>query len=294
MLIASIVIILLLLLKDGKPSESWLMENIPAEILNYKLDSEEYTSTVESIKIERRNTDNDVDDAYCMRRTAYIEIVSRKYDKGGWQLESWDEYQTESGTALRGFDEEFVYTYLCDTAGYTGISDIKDNSAVENGELSYSCAVNENYDYISVKGRVTLNAKLSFEVEGVYPHNYFWEIDVDSSGVSSEWKLDGDFELVDNQSITGSYFEISTRKKKNKLKWDTKYGLYEYRFPSGYKVYNYKSDGEADISNYQGPAKFASLEIKLMSGYCLVYTKDSVIMGNSTTAFARENTLEKR
>lgn len=51
---------------EDKPSNEWLIENIPSELLTYYLKDQEYTSSVESLEIERRSTEDGMDDAFCV------------------------------------------------------------------------------------------------------------------------------------------------------------------------------------------------------------------------------------
>ena len=317
--LAIIGLIVYKMIGAGSPKKSWLQDNMPKEVLNYTFASEKHTSNVDSIEIERRNTQDGIDDAYCvitmsddfMKRTAYVEMVSRKYDKGEWVLESWDEYQEEEGTALEGLEEDYVYGYFDDRAGYTGLSGIKENNALDSGIISYSCNVDENYDYIETSGTIVLNGTLECihnenctyvplssangeEIIEEVLHSYYWDLEIDTAKVKSKWKLEGAFELKDNAGTTGKYFQITTKTKGKKLNWEAKYGVYEYHWPAGHKVYDYSAQGTEKIPKYEGPASLAELKIPLMSGYYVVYTKDTVIMQNWTTAFANENILEKQ
>ncbi len=299
-LLCVLVLVVIALIKGSAPSETWLVENIPIELLTYEYDSILYTSTVESMEIERRNTEDGVDDVYCiivlkddmMKRTAYIEMISRKYSQGGWILESWSEYQPEEGVPLQGLEEDFVYSYLNEEKAYTGLYGCKEQGNLETGMLLYSCDVNEQHEYVTTSGSVVLKAILESDVDRL-PHSYYWYFDTDSSGVTVDWNLEGDFGCEPN-GLQGKYFDVSVSTDSEMVDWNVEYGIYEFRLGGGYQIYTYKGEGTDVIPEWSGAAAEAELKIPLTKGYYLLYTKDSVWMLNSTTAFPSENELVRK
>lgn len=301
-----IVLIIVKLVKGATPSDSWLTENIPSELLGYEFeiyDFEYYegTSSVESLVIERRVTENGVDDAYCvvtlsddrLKRTIYIEMVSRKYDQGGWVLESWSEYRPAEAHMIRGMDEEEVYSYLNTIELYTGLSEYQDISDLESGIISYSCRVDEQHEYVETSGSVVLNGEL-YVYTDILPHKINLDLEVETSNVKTTWKLDGKFGCDGENSINGKYFNATVNTEGEIVNWDIEYGELSLALGRGFYTQDHTGDGTYEIPEWSGPAAVAELKIPLTEGYYLEYRQDSVWMLNSTTAFAPENELSRR
>ena len=182
---------------DSVPSEDWLKENIPQELLTYKWNDETCTSSIESLTVERRNTEDDMDDVFCVvhladekiERTLYVEMMSAKYDTGGWGLTSWNEYKTEEYKIKEEFakklEEQNVEEndYFIKNPQYT----FSDN----NNKMTVCYDASVECKYLAVSGQVTRDYELSFDNE-TYPHEFSWKGSAyDLSNTYFAWLLDG-------------------------------------------------------------------------------------------------------
>lgn len=196
-LVAMTVTFVVIKTSDRAPSEDWLKENIPQELLTYTWNNETCTPSIESLTVERRNTEDDMDDAFCVvhladekiERTLYVEIMSVKYDEGGWGLTSWNEYKTEEYKIKEEFvkklEEQYVEenNYFIKNPQYT----FSDN----NNKMTVCYDASADYKYLSITGQVTRDYELSFDNE-TYPHEFSWRgSSYDLSNTYFGWKIDG-------------------------------------------------------------------------------------------------------
>jgi len=200
------------------PTEKQLKEMIPIEVLQYEIDGELRTSIIDDIEIERQQTEEKSDIADCvvkltddyLNRTVYITINSAYWDKGGWMIDSYDvtrpeEYEFVDGVIYN--KDNFIVELI--SMGFNWTEEICD--VEEQGYSSYVYQVSDNLENLSYNGSVYATATLH-QSHSDTTTSYYWEQNIDTTGVSYEWLIIGnwhaenipsyDMEVLNSADIT--------------------------------------------------------------------------------------------
>ena len=186
---------------EKTPDENWFMENLPEEITTYTMKDQSYQSEVTSLEIEKRVIDEGFETAYCkivlddenLSRTLYL-ILSASYYDQSWHLFSYQEYQEEEVTPLKGVSESFLMDELS-ACGYTGISNYREDlSGLSEKHWSADCDVSQEYTYLTLGGSLHFEAEfIDHQMEDAFPRSYGWITGTDASGLTRDWKIDGNW-----------------------------------------------------------------------------------------------------
>ena len=120
-LFATIVLVVFLASGCGSKSlsESALKEELPDEIFSVYIDGTEQVLALKSFEVEKRQIKDGQDLAYCCVSLSdefysfkkYVLLDNSYYDKGGWLLDKWSEYQEADYSVLDNpLSEDNVFT----------------------------------------------------------------------------------------------------------------------------------------------------------------------------------------
>lgn len=211
-------------------SENDIEKMVPQEVLQYSMqidDNNEHECKIDSFEIEKRDTSDEYDTAYCkiemsdqyISRITYLRMDMKKYEKGGWMLESYSEYENEQfmikkkdivgKSAAENYAKDLILTN----------PKCKFNSDTEM-EVSYTPFIEHNF--LKFEGQVICKFNLKKEVDE-FPHSYRWSIDelidIDYSDVSYSWNIEGKW-----KAIVGNY-DVKLILSRNS---DTSYNIQGY------------------------------------------------------------------
>ena len=229
-LVGMLVICAMLLTACGikSPTEEELLEQLPREVLQFKIGEEYYDSQATKLTIEKQQTEDKSDVAYCqvvcesdvMNRTLYLTVYS-SYENKRWKVDHVEEYQYA----------DFVINEVpitleegraqIENEGYSGIIEAEDCSALENGWYADQYTIHEEYENMTVDGTAWIGATMIDYGLG----NYDWQND-SWDDIQSNWKITGTWENTQGDTITiedgGTYYKMT-------YEWDQVYDYGSYK-----------------------------------------------------------------
>lgn len=142
---------------------------------------------VTSVNIEKRQTNDKQDTAYCevkmsndqYQATAYYVMIFDYYDKGGWQLDNYEKYNDTLIVPTGGYPKDKIISFLKDQYNYNSVEFVSSNKI---SDTSFSCKFKVSGDcpYAKEVGTVIVNQSFS-------KTKYYWITNVDTSGIISDW-----------------------------------------------------------------------------------------------------------
>lgn len=177
------------------PDENAIAQNIPEEVKTVIIDnpfdatnSDVYVMDVKSVSIEKRQTNEKEDIAYCNIElendyysfTKFIITYYNYYDKGGWILDRYSEYD-ESIWEIKGcpFSNDVVAYAVND---YTIIDADEPEINANTGNVKFIYNVKDIYENVTSEGTVEVN--LQFDGSG-------WTYDINTDSVELSWNVLG-------------------------------------------------------------------------------------------------------
>ena len=220
--IVAALLVVLFIVKNGKSNSLKIEELIPNEVKNYFLDGKEISSNVESVKVDRQDTEGDSNITYCeitlkdeyMTRIAYVCLNLRHYDNGGWTVESFNQYEDE---VIQDINEnkikevvenklkELEYTnfelnsstkdvYNSESGSIKGASSYDGNPYV----LTYNYNINEITKHLNITGSLKYTVLFGYKygsnyytLAKEYPISYSTSLIHDFSNLKGTWNIDG-------------------------------------------------------------------------------------------------------
>jgi hypothetical protein len=140
---------------------------------------------VDSVDIERRQTNDKSDVAYCIvvmsddqyQATAHYEINFEYYDEGGWYLENYNTYEKTQAYPLNGFSSDFLIKNLSNS--YDSIKLKSSNQSSENSFI-YEFNVSKEHQYAKKSGIVSALCEFSTT-------EFDWTVTYDITKVNTDW-----------------------------------------------------------------------------------------------------------
>lgn len=183
------------------PNEKQIAEEFPDEITTIIIENpfdatnlDVYEMNIEELSIEKRQTNEKNDVAYCIVElaneyyhfTKYVRLNYNYYDQGGWILDGWDYYN------------DMAYQVLVDPFG-EDCAALKwsyeyANVNVENATLN----IDQNSIVYELRvGTMHQNATIRGKLIDTYIFNGIqWVEYTDTSGINTEWEIVGNWEYI--------------------------------------------------------------------------------------------------
>ena len=185
--------------KNKALTEKELAAQLPDTITTYLMDGEAHTQEVETLEVIKRNTDQDTDFVECeivltddyLERTVYADLYLTYYETGGWLIDTWSAYGSESAVPLKAPDGETAMQTVC--AMYPGaVRTEEDTSMLEQGICTVSFQVDEKHTYADFLGTCTVEETFSgWDASAEEMAAYDWTEQVLTDGVQVDWKIEG-------------------------------------------------------------------------------------------------------
>lgn len=195
-----LVIVIVLFPMGGPLSKSEIISALPESITSICINNELIPLSLDSLKIDRRKTQDDVDDVYCVIElssdtlsvTKYQQLTFVKYNGNKWIMDWYAPYATEEVRVLKASDELYDWAigrieYSDDR--YASIESYITNYdvSVSDREVTYVFDINKTIGLMSIIGQITFEGTLNGdEYEG-----YSWYGWPDNSAVQISWDVDG-------------------------------------------------------------------------------------------------------
>jgi hypothetical protein len=162
-MILSFLFLLLLFSCAPRPlSENRIAQIVPEEILTYSSSGETHIMLVKKVTIDRRQTNEKMDTVYAIvdmddsivHKTGYYIFTINYYDKGGWIIDEWEQYQAPILYLIEPPSDEMVSGVIAEQfKNYTLIS--KDTSNPGDG-CFYKFRINDDGVNLKITGEISI------------------------------------------------------------------------------------------------------------------------------------------
>lgn len=196
-----LVLITIVFSIGGPLNEREIIAVLPESITSICIGDELVPLRVDSLKIDRRKTQDGVDDVYCvielssdtLEVTRYQWLTFVKYNGNQWIVDCYVPYATEEVRILKATDE--LYDWAIGQIEYSDdrYADIEsyitnyDVAVVSDREITYVFDISKTIGLMSINGQITLDATL----RGDENDGYYWSDRLDNSAVQISWDVDG-------------------------------------------------------------------------------------------------------
>lgn len=197
---------------SNPPNENKIAQNIPEDIRTVIIDnpfdatnSDVYVMDVKSVSIEKRQTNEKTDTAYCIIElendyycfTKSIITYYNYYDKGGWILDDYSEYNPPtwklkdcpfSGDNVKGL-----------ISNYSIINENKPSTDTNLGTVEFTFDVREESENVTEEGTIAIT--LLFDGSS-------WSYDINRDNVDLNWNILGHWY---SSIYSGIYLDINEK-----------------------------------------------------------------------------------
>lgn len=196
-----LVVIIMLFAMGGPMNESEIIAVLPESITSIYIDDELVPLRVDSLKIDKRKTQDGMDDVYCVIElsseslavTKYQQLTFVKYNGNEWIMDWYAPYATEEVRVLKATDELYDWAigrieYSDDR--YANIESYITNydvTVVSDREITYVFDISKTIGLMSITGQITFEGTL----DGDEYEGYSWYGWPDDSAVQISWDVDG-------------------------------------------------------------------------------------------------------
>lgn len=196
-----LVVIIMLFSMGGPLNESEIIAVLPESITSIYIDDELVPLRVDSLKIDKRKTQDGMDDVYCAIELSsdslavikYQQLTFVKYNGNEWIMEWYAPYATEEVRVLEATDELYDWAigrieYSDDC--YANIESYITNydvTVVSDREITYVFDISKTIGLMSITGQITFEGTL----DGDEYEGYSWYGWPDDSAVQISWDVDG-------------------------------------------------------------------------------------------------------
>lgn len=196
--------------------EKQLKENLPYDLVTYKLSDDndtEYTLSLKELKIEKYTKEGNYAQADAtiiledenLKKTMFVTLYCTKYNTS-WQVDSWNENE-DALVVPKYAPSEYSTEDEAATGGFFNLSMISETTDYSNGLFSRTYTVNDKYEYVSFTGEITVNAEF-IEYDGTELYSYYWDLSAEKN-IKTEWNVTGTWNLEYNfASYTPKYTAI--------------------------------------------------------------------------------------
>lgn len=198
-----LIITILLFSLGGPKSEKEIIADLPESVTTITINDELIPLKVKSLKIEKRKTQDGIDEVYCVIElasesitvTKYQQLIYVKYNGNKWILDWFDSYATEEVRILN--EPEELYDWAIGRIEYTDdryadiekyITDYK--VTVTEQEVSYTFDVSKKIGLMSIEGQITVGCSLY----GDDYESYDWVGFPDDNAIQITLDVDGTWE----------------------------------------------------------------------------------------------------
>lgn len=197
----------------------------------------QHVLNVKNLTVDRHSTEGKYDTADCtivmedeyIEKTIYVTLYSTQYDTG-WVVESWEEIQEPTVVPKAEPD----INYLKNALGFNNVTVTEDNLSLEQGKYTFSCMVNDFYNYLDVSGEIVLTAEFSQSYnyrEDLCIYGWSYNSDVENSTLQFDWKVEGIW------TLGVSEYDLSNKKGEliiSNLSNNVEYSSMDYRHLGNY------------------------------------------------------------
>ena len=201
---------------------SELAKVLPKTIINYTDGSNEYSSTVEGIDVVRRNTDKKAgtDDVRCTislsdenyKRVIYADLHLEHFDQGGWQVTSWEPYDTDAVSPIAY--PNVIENEILKRGYVTYKKNNEEFGSTDDGTQYCNCEydVNDVHKYATFTGKILGTAYLSGTcADDSQCENLQWtDVAIDDSAINIEWTVLGKWYGSDANNMSSVDFDINS------------------------------------------------------------------------------------
>lgn len=196
-----LVVIIMLFSMGGPLNESEIIAVLPESITSIYIDDELVPLSVDSLKIDKRKTQDGMDDVYCVIElssdslavTKYQQLTFVKYNGNEWIMDWYAPYAAEEVCVLKATDELYDWAigrieYSDDR--YANIESYITNydvTVVSDREITYVFDISKTIGLMSITGQITFEGTL----DGDEYEGYSWYGWPDDSAVQISWDVDG-------------------------------------------------------------------------------------------------------
>ena len=196
-----LAVVIMLFAVGGPMNESEIIAILPESITSIYIDDELVPLRVDSLKIDKRKTQDGMDDVYCVIElssdslavTKYQQLTFVKYNGSEWIMDWCAPYATEEVRVLKATDE--LYNWAIgrienSDESYANIESYITNydvTVVSDREITYVFDISKTIGLMSITGQITFESTL----DGDEYEGYSWYGWPDDSAVQISWDVDG-------------------------------------------------------------------------------------------------------
>jgi hypothetical protein len=150
--------------------------------------------SVKNLTIDRRQTNEkedivyaviDMEDSY-VHRTAYYLFTINYYNKGGWMIEKWKQYQDTTSYPLSCPAENMANDVISEQYKSYTLKSVDANDLVD-GKCTYVFDINDARRYVAISGQ----AEVVFSLNSNGDYLKWSSSSVNDSGIAAKWDIAG-------------------------------------------------------------------------------------------------------
>lgn len=198
-LVLAVVALALLLFRGDAVTEDRIREDLPREVTTLQIGDEQIPMTLDGLTIDRRQTQDGVDDVYCILELSSEEYALTRYEqltyietKDGWVLDGYAPYDPdelrilEPSAQCRDWAIERIQA---DDGSYADLdSCITDYEArTDSRKVSYVFHIQKSQGVMDLVGQITIDCV----PEQLEDQRWNWSGSPDDSGVQRAWNVTG-------------------------------------------------------------------------------------------------------
>ncbi len=218
------LLLLLTACVSAPPNTETIGKELPAEIKTVTIENpfdlpspNVYELNVDSVTVEKRQTNGKEDIAYCIIElsndyyhiTRYLTLNYNYYDKGGWILDEWSDYEEPiskiCSTPFSKEDANAKWSHVYDEVS------VENLQLIDETTIQYVINVKREYANATDSGRLVDTYTLQPEAGN---QSYRWLKNSDTSGVTRKWKIEGQWrgqkDTSDPQFIAACKLDVSS------------------------------------------------------------------------------------
>ncbi len=186
---------------SGNDREGVFSELLPSEIYKYILDGNEFSSNITQLEIIRETINDDIYDGTAritlddenLKRSIELTLHGRKYDNGGWNLES---KSIDNEIITEWKDKSIEKTALASIDEY-GFSSVSFNSSPIDGDRFRMCKIDVSYssNYLDITGYVEVKLPKIPKIEENMIYSTYTALgrEYNTDNMALQWKIDGTY-----------------------------------------------------------------------------------------------------
>ena len=198
-LVLAVVALALLLFRGDAVTEDRIREELPREVTTLQIGEEQIPMTLDGLTIDRRQTQDGVDDVYCILELSSEEYALTRYEqltyietKDGWVLDGYAPYDPDELRILEASSQcrdWAIKRIEAENGSYTGLdSCITEYETHTDGrKVSYVFHIQRSQGVMDLVGQITIDCV----PEQLEDQRWNWSGSPDDSGVQRVWNVTG-------------------------------------------------------------------------------------------------------